>query len=112
MSCLMASELARLGFSPKRLRKLSAPVLPHIGWSEIESKNNSGSFADLNGERFYFVHSYAVKSEVSEAANINCNYGDNFIAAIETDLITATQFHPEKSGDAGLKLINNWVASL
>ena len=101
-----------VGIFPQKVEKLSAPVLPHIGWSEIESKNNSGSFADLNGKRFYFVHSYAVKSEVSDAVNISCNYGDNFIAAIETDLITATQFHPEKSGDAGLKLINNWVASL
>ncbi len=109
---LNGERISGVGIFPQRVEKISAPVLPHIGWSEIESKSNSGSFAELDGERFYFVHSYAVKSQVSGATNIGCNYGENFIAAIETDLITATQFHPEKSGVAGLKLIANWAASL
>lgn len=105
-------RVSGVGVFPQKVEKLSAPVLPHIGWSEIECKSKSTSFSELNGERFYFVHSYAVRAEVSGATNIGSNYGDNFIAAIETDLITATQFHPEKSGTAGLKLISNWAASL
>ena len=105
-------QIRGVGIFPQKVEKLIAPVLPHIGWNKIEADKAIGSFAELSGERFYFVHSYAVKSKVTGATNISCNYGESFIAAIETDLITATQFHPEKSGVAGLKLVSKWVDSL
>lgn len=101
-----------VGVFPNKVERLNAPVLPHIGWNSITLSNQSSAFAELDGEKFYFVHSYAVRTPVREANNITCEYGENFTAAIETELITATQFHPEKSGSAGLKLIANWSKSL
>lgn len=106
---------------------IKAPVVPHMGWNTVSAPANSKMFAGLGGERFYFVHSYAAKkwdgsgtasssvgrSAGSEEAIITtCDYGDGFVAAIEAGPIWATQFHPEKSGEAGLRLLKNWVDQL
>jgi glutamine amidotransferase len=93
------------------VKKMQAPVLPHMGWNTVDIHGPSKLLKGIEKESFYFVHSYAVKdSNVSTYATTN--YHGEFISAIEEQSICATQFHPEKSGAAGLKLINNWVESL
>ncbi|MFM1757938.1 MAG: hypothetical protein RL193_515 [Actinomycetota bacterium] len=93
------------------VKKMQAPVLPHMGWNTVNVHGPSKLFKGLERESFYFVHSYAVTdSNVSTYASTD--YHGEFISAIEEQSICATQFHPEKSGAAGLKLINNWVESL
>lgn len=101
-----------VGIFPGSIRKLAAPVLPHIGWNQMTVNTDSTSFAGIENERFYFVHSYAAVLPVAGAMNAIAHYGDDFLAAVETDVVTAVQFHPEKSGQAGLALISNWAASL
>lgn len=101
-----------IGIFPGSIRKLVAPVLPHIGWNQVKVNAGSRAFEGIERERFYFVHSYAALDEVHGALNVTTNYGSDFIAALETDSVTAVQFHPEKSGRAGLALISNWAASL
>jgi glutamine amidotransferase len=101
-----------VGIFPGSIRKLVAPVLPHIGWNQVKVNPGSRAFESIERERFYFVHSYAALDEVNGALNVSTNYGSDFIAALETDSVTAVQFHPEKSGRAGLTLISNWAASL
>lgn len=91
--------------------ELDAPILPHMGWNTVEVGSGSTLFHGVEDQRFYFVHSYAVKS-ATEGIQSWSTYGERFIAAIEVGSVSATQFHPEKSGSAGLKLINNWVKSL
>ncbi len=104
---------------PGVVEKLSAPILPHMGWSKVDSDPQSVLFAGLQGESFYFVHSYAVKEwqldirpPFKQAALSHATHGERFLAAVENGPLAATQFHPEKSGRAGLKLLENWVASL
>ena len=91
--------------------QLDAPILPHMGWNTVETASTSTLFDGVEGESFYFVHSYAAKKAVgtTQAWSI---HGEKFLAAIEDGYISATQFHPEKSGAAGLALIKNWVDSL
>jgi glutamine amidotransferase len=102
-----------LGIFSGTVKQLNAPVLPHIGWNQIESSKNNPLFSGIENERFYFVHSYAVKSNQDSNAIISkCNYGEEFISSISKDNISATQFHPEKSGSAGLKLISNWSKTI
>ncbi|MCX6454528.1 MAG: imidazole glycerol phosphate synthase subunit HisH [Actinobacteria bacterium] len=91
---------------------INAPLLPHMGWNNVSAPSGSKLFQGVEDEMFYFVHSYAAKTKVPNALNTTCEYGEEFIAAVERDYVVATQFHPEKSGDAGAKLISNWVASL
>jgi glutamine amidotransferase len=91
--------------------KMKAPVLPHMGWNTVQIHGDSKLFKGIEKESFYFVHSYAVQ-ESSVDTYARTNYHGEFISAIEMGSICATQFHPEKSGAAGLKLINNWVESL
>jgi glutamine amidotransferase len=93
------------------VKKMNAPVLPHMGWNTVQIHGDSKLFKGVEKESFYFVHSYAVQ-ESSVATFANTDYHGEFISAIEAGSICATQFHPEKSGAAGLKLINNWVESL
>lgn len=90
---------------------LHAPVLPHMGWNTIDVGQGSRLFRGVEGESFYFVHSYAVKT-APDGIQSWSTYGERFLAAIESGSISATQFHPEKSGKAGLALIKNWVATL
>jgi glutamine amidotransferase len=99
-----------VGVLPGRVERLHAPVLPHMGWNTVQPPDDSTLFTGVAGERFYFVHSYAVHpggpgETVSE-------HGEPFVAAVERGPLAATQFHPEKSGTAGLNLLRNWVKSL
>ena len=96
--------------------KLPAPKLPHMGWNLIDVAPESALFAGVEKERFYFVHSFAAQnweedphSPLKKAKVSWSNYGGKFIAAVENGPLSATQFHPEKSGDAGAKLIENWI---
>jgi glutamine amidotransferase len=93
------------------VEKLNAPVLPHMGWNTVELHGTSKLFKGIERESFYFVHSYGVKNYQGENF-ATTNYHEEFIAALEEGTLSATQFHPEKSGAAGLKLISNWVESL
>lgn len=93
------------------VEKLEAPILPHMGWNTVKAGTGSQLFNGVEEESFYFVHSYAVKNSVGTISTLS-NYGEDFLAAVEDGAIAATQFHPEKSGDAGLHLIKNWVQTL
>ena len=102
-----------VGIWPSTVEKLSAPVLPHMGWNTVDVASGSNLFKGVEGESFYFVHSYGVTEKVeSTALQSWTDYDTRFIAAIEDGVISATQFHPEKSGDAGLHLIKNSVSTL
>lgn len=105
-------RISGVGVFAESVERLEAPVLPHIGWNSITFEPGASNFDSVKDQQFYFVHSYAVTRPVASAKNIYCEYGSKFVAAIENELITATQFHPEKSGKAGLELIANWSKSL
>jgi imidazole glycerol-phosphate synthase subunit HisH len=94
-----------------RVEQLQAPILPHMGWNTVEAPTGSTLFAGIpGGTRFYFVHSYAVHDASGLVAK--AHHGEDFAAAVEDGLVSATQFHPEKSGDAGAALLENWLATL
>ena len=93
------------------VEKVSAPILPHMGWNTVHVGQGSALFQGIEEESFYFVHSYAVKAKVGAIATM-AHHGEDFLAAVEDGVVAATQFHPEKSGDAGLHLIKNWTDSL
>lgn len=105
---------------PGVVERLEAPVLPHMGWNTVEAAEGSVLFAGMPAdERFYFVHSYGVREWVMEPSDhlrppdvTWAEHGSRFVAAVENGPLTATQFHPEKSGDAGLHLLENWIRSL
>ena len=96
---------------PARVEKLVAKVLPHMGWNTVDPDPRSTLFKGIEDESFYFVHSYGVTSDSGKIQSW-CTYEQRFLAAIEDGVIAATQFHPEKSGDAGLQLIKNWTLTL
>jgi glutamine amidotransferase len=100
-----------VGIWDASVEKLDAPILPHMGWNTVTAAPTSTLFNGVENESFYFVHSYAVKKGVGELPTF-AEYGEKFLAAVEDGVISATQFHPEKSGDAGLHLIKNWTATL
>jgi glutamine amidotransferase len=93
------------------VERLDAPILPHMGWNTVSVGAGSSLFKGVEDQSFYFVHSYAVKEKVGSISSVS-HHGEDFLAAIEDGSIAATQFHPEKSGDAGLHLIKNWTESL
>ena len=104
---------------PGVVERLQAPVVPHMGWNTVSAPAGSKLFAGLDGERFYFVHSYAVRrwvlpeSDVAAAPVVTwAEHGEPFVAAVENGPLSATQFHPEKSGDAGAALLRSWVQTL
>ena len=108
-----------LGQWPGSVTMLEAPTLPHIGWSKVSPDVKSVLFDGVADERFYFVHSYAAKSwelyiqpPFVEAALTWSEHGQRFLAAVENGPLSATQFHPEKSGEAGLQLLRNWIRSI
>src|SRR5690606_12987378 len=106
-----------LGLLPGRVVRLDGPRIPHMGWNAVSAPPTSRLFAGLApGERFYFVHSYAARPNAELAAHATTVstsvHGGEFVAAVEAGPVSATQFHPEKSGDAGAALLRNWVASL
>jgi imidazole glycerol-phosphate synthase subunit HisH len=105
---------------PGVVRRLNAPVLPHMGWNTVAAPAGSRLFAGIPGDaRFYFVHSYASTSlPLPGSARMTpplitwATHGERFIAAVENGPLCATQFHPEKSGDAGAALLANWLESV
>ena len=105
-------EHAGLGLLTGSVSELVGPILPHIGWNNVQSATDSQLFEGLENESFYFVHSFAAKNEVTGAINSWCTYNDTFLAAVESGAVSAVQFHPEKSGAVGAKLISNWIATL
>ena len=100
-----------IGVLAGTVTRLEAPVVPHMGWNTVEVAEGSTLFAGVESERFYFVHSYAAR-EVPDVLTTTADHGGPFAAAVERGVLAATQFHPEKSGDAGAALLSNWVRSL
>ena len=100
-----------IGVLAGTVSRLEAPVVPHMGWNTVEVAEGSTLFAGVESERFYFVHSYAAR-EVPDVLTTTADHGGPFAAAVERGVLAATQFHPEKSGDAGAALLANWVGSL
>jgi glutamine amidotransferase len=100
-----------VGVLPGKIRRLAGQVkIPHIGWDEVTVRPGSRLLAGLgDGTRFYFVHSYAPEPDGDAVAAV-CDYGGRFTAAVERGNLFGTQFHPEKSGAAGLALLANFVA--
>ena len=96
---------------PGEVTRLAADVVPHMGWNTVEVPAGSALFAGLADERFYFVHSYAAR-DAPGALTTRAEHGERFAAAVESGPLSATQFHPEKSGDAGAALLRNWLATL
>lgn len=108
----VTSELHKgVGIWQESITKLDAPILPHMGWNTVSVTGSSQLFKGIEDQAFYFVHSYAAKSPVGTAQGWT-THGEKFLSAVEDGAIFATQFHPEKSGDAGLELIKNWVELL
>jgi glutamine amidotransferase len=101
-------ETAGLGVLAGTVTRLDADVVPHMGWNTVQPPEGSTLFAGLADERFYFVHSYAAH-DVPDAAVTWAEHGERFAAAVERGPLSATQFHPEKSGDAGAALLRNWL---
>jgi glutamine amidotransferase len=107
---------------PGTVERLDAPVLPHMGWSTVEAAEGSALFKGVEHERFYFVHSYGVRrwerpgpdraGRLAAPLLTWAEHGERFLAAVENGPLTATQFHPEKSGDAGAAVLANWVRAL
>ena len=111
------SEEDGLAQWPGKLVELDASVLPHMGWNTVQAPQESRMFAGIADERFYFVHSFAVtewqlvpNDTFTPPAVTWAEYGQKFVAAVENGPLWATQFHPEKSGDAGLALLQNWIS--
>jgi glutamine amidotransferase len=121
---------------PGTVDRLDAPVLPHMGWNTVTPPEGSALFAGVDGgTRFYFVHSYALRmrdagpllhldldavrltgepgtSPAPHPRVTTTEHGEPFAAAVEDGLVSATQFHPEKSGDAGAQVLANWLGTL
>jgi imidazole glycerol-phosphate synthase subunit HisH len=112
-------EAEGLGEWPGVVDRLEADVVPHMGWSTVDAPEGSTLFRGIEDERFYFVHSYAARSfpplgdgRFKPPLVTWAEHGGRFVAAVENGPLAATQFHPEKSGDAGSQLLANWVDSL
>lgn len=120
-------ETEGCGEWPGVVERLQAPIVPHMGWNTVDVPAESRLFAGVEDERFYFVHSYGVRDwtlvtndrtpeshqpRVTWAEHGPAGATDRFVAAVENGPLCATQFHPEKSGDAGAQLLRNWVESL
>jgi len=114
-------ETAGVGEWPGTVERLQAPIVPHMGWNTVAPGTGSILFAGLDPQtRFYFVHSYAVRRWelvvtdpfVPPVVTWAEHGGDRFVAAVENGPLSATQFHPEKSGDAGAEVLRRWVASI
>jgi glutamine amidotransferase len=105
---------AGCGCWPGVVERLTAPVLPHMGWNSVRAPADSILFAGLGPEQmFYFVHSYALRAPVGGGPRVTwATHGEPFVAALEDGPLSATQFHPEKSGDAGAQVLANWLTVL
>ncbi|WP_328521748.1 imidazole glycerol phosphate synthase subunit HisH [Kribbella sp. NBC_00359] len=104
----------------ERLQPANGEPVPHMGWNTVDVPAETSLFQGIEKERFYFVHSYGVRAwelqdaraSVTPAVTWTSYAGDRFVAAVENGPLSATQFHPEKSGDAGAELLANWVRAL
>jgi imidazole glycerol-phosphate synthase subunit HisH len=113
-------ETAGIGEWPGVVERLDARPLPHMGWNTVSVPDESRMFAGVADQRFYFVHSYGARSWDlpppdrlrPPAVTWSTHDGDRFVAGVENGPLWATQFHPEKSGDAGAVLLENWVKEL
>jgi glutamine amidotransferase len=97
--------------------RLDAPVLPHIGWNTVDAGPGSALLRGVEDQRFYFVHSYGVVDWPAAGAPVGAvaswtAHGQRFVSVLEDGPLSATQFHPEKSADAGAVLLTNWLAQL
>lgn len=109
-----------IGEWPGKVERLQSDVIPHMGWNTVRPPEGSKLFAGIEDERFYFVHSYAVQKwefDVTQPAMTPpqvtwSTHGTPFVAAVENGPLSAVQFHPEKSGDAGAQLLRNWLGTL
>jgi glutamine amidotransferase len=110
-----------VGCWPGVVRQLTAPVLPHMGWNVVARPPGSRLLAGIGADAmFYFVHSYAATTAPARSASGLpgpplagwTTHGEDFVALVEDGPLTATQFHPEKSGDAGAALLANWLETL
>ena len=97
-----------IGVLDGAVTQLVADIVPHMGWNTVEPPADSVLFRGIEGERFYFVHSYAATA-ADGGLTTWAQHGQRFVAAIEQGPLMATQFHPEKSGDAGAQLLKNWL---
>lgn len=106
---------------PGTVERLQASIVPHMGWNTVQAPPGSRMFDGIESERFYFVHSYGVRRWELDATGTAfippgvtwTEYGgDRFVSAVEHGPLWAAQFHPEKSGDAGRRLLENWIATL
>ncbi|MGY1822231.1 imidazole glycerol phosphate synthase subunit HisH [Geodermatophilus sp. SYSU D00079] len=115
-------DAAGCGEWPGVVEPLQAPVLPHMGWNTVQVPERSVLFSGLEDQRFYFVHSYGVRnfplgaegtpSPLAAPLVTWAEHGDRFVAGVENGALSATQFHPEKSGDAGAQLLTNWLQTV
>ncbi len=112
-------ETEGLGEWPGVVEELRSPIVPHMGWNTVEPAAGTTLFDGIEDERFYFVHSYAVQDWTLHpeppfpSPKVTwADHGGRFVAAVENGPLTATQFHPEKSGPAGIRLLSNWLRTL
>ncbi|GAA2458077.1 imidazole glycerol phosphate synthase subunit HisH [Agromyces soli] len=108
-----------LGEWPGEVTELPAEVLPHMGWNTVTPDAGSALFDGIEDERFYFVHSFAAQRwsldvipPFPQPSLTWAEHGGRFLAAVENGPLSATQFHPEKSADAGIRLLSNWIGTL
>ena len=116
-------ETEGCGEWPGVVERIQAPIVPHMGWNTVEGPGGTRLFAGIEDQRLYFVHSYGVRDwtlvtndrtpDSHQPRVVWAEHGgDRFVAAVENGPLSATQFHPEKSGDAGAQLLRNWVTTL
>jgi glutamine amidotransferase len=113
------STMEGLGEWPGTVDELKADVLPHMGWNTVAAAPGSVLFDGVRDERFYFVHSFAAQEWTLEVTGRHAapkvtwaDHGGPFVAAVENGPLWATQFHPEKSGQPGIRLLRNWLQTL
>jgi glutamine amidotransferase len=112
-------ETEGLGEWPGVVEELRSPIVPHMGWNTVDAAAGTALFDGIEDERFYFVHSYAAQNwtlfpepPFPSPKVTWADHGGRFVAAVENGPLTATQFHPEKSGPAGIRLLTNWLRTL
>jgi glutamine amidotransferase len=104
---------------PGDVTEIKASILPHMGWNNVQVANGTRLFKGVEAEKFYFVHSFAAKDldlhgteKIDAPLKHFASHGEKFLASVENGPLSATQFHPEKSGDAGLQLLSNWLETV
>ncbi len=106
-----APQLRGLSVLPGKVRALPSNVkLPHMGWNQVIAQRESGLLEDIDPQAyFYFAHSYAALDSNDASSSATCAHGAEFVAVVEKQNICAVQFHPEKSGEAGARVLRNFL---